>query len=93
MDQNVILMVVVIVLVTLGFTLVVVHWGLKHEEKKLALQAGEGDVARLEQILAVTHAEMTKLRDRVNVLERLVTDDDRKLAGEIERLRAAEARG
>lgn len=31
--------------------------------------------------------ELTKLKDRVAVLEKLATDDDRKLAGEIDRLR------
>jgi hypothetical protein len=85
-------MIVVIVLASIGFTLIVVHWGLKHEEKKMAMLAGTGDVARLEQILATTHAEMAGLRDRVQVLEKLVTDDDRRLASDIERLRATEAR-
>ena len=32
-------------------------------------------------------AEVKGLKERVAVLERLMTDDDRKLAGEIERLR------
>ncbi len=32
-------------------------------------------------------AELHRLKERVAVLERLMTDDDRKLAGEIERLR------
>ena len=36
---------------------------------------------------AETHAELERLRKRVAVLEQLVTDDDRRLAGEIERLR------
>ena len=31
--------------------------------------------------------ELTKLKDRVAVLEKLATDDDRKLSGEIDRLR------
>jgi hypothetical protein len=37
-------------------------------------------------------AELHRLKDRVAVLERLMTDDDRKLAGEIERLRGEDAR-
>jgi hypothetical protein len=36
--------------------------------------------------------ELHRLKDRVAVLERLLTDDDRKLASEIERLRAEDAR-
>lgn len=42
---------------------------------------------RLEQIVEQNSAEVARLRERVEVLEKLVTDDDRKLAGEIERLR------
>jgi len=38
-------------------------------------------------------AELHRLKDRVAVLERLLTDDDRKLAGEIERLRREDMRG
>lgn len=58
-----------------------------YKEKKLKLQrdlakaGGEG-----------MRAELDQLRERVRVLERLATDDDRKLAGEIERLRREETR-
>lgn len=41
----------------------------------------------LEAIVAETQAEVSRLKERVIVLERLATDDDRKLADEIERLR------
>lgn len=89
-------MIVVIVLVVLGFSLIVVKWGLAHEEKRMALRAGrtaaQGDVARLEQILEATQTEMARLKDRVQVLEKLATDEDRRLASDIERLRSAEAR-
>jgi hypothetical protein len=84
-------MVVVIVLVVLGFFLLVVKWGLAHEEKRMTLKAtGGADFQRMEQMLATTQTEMAGLRERVQVLERLATDDDRKLASDIERLRAAE---
>jgi len=84
-------MVVVIVLVVLGFSLLVVKWGLAHEEKRMAMKAtGGADFQRMEQMLAATQTEMAGLRERVQVLERLATDDDRKLASDIERLRAAE---
>ena len=36
------------------------------------------------------HADITKLKERVRVLEKLATDDDRRLASEIEGLRRAE---
>lgn len=90
-------MIVVIVLVVLGFTLIVVRWGLKHEEKRMELRANRTgapvEVARLEQILTATQTEMARLRERVQVLEKLVTDDDRRLATDIERLRSTDVRG
>ena len=90
-------MIIVIVLVVLGFSLIVVKWGLAHEEKRMELQASRkgapAEVARLEQILAATQTEMARLKERVQILEKLATDDDRRLASDIERLRANEARG
>jgi hypothetical protein len=53
-----------------------------YQEKKLKLQR---DLAISGG--AQTSAELESLRQRVAVLERLLTDDDRRLAGEIERLR------
>jgi len=85
-------MILILVVSVLGFTLIVVKWGLAHEEKRLALKANGGvDVQRMEQVLAATQAEMVNLRERVQVLEKLATDDDRKLASDIERLRSSEA--
>jgi cell division protein FtsB len=49
--------------------------------------AGSEDFARLQRVVAETSAELARLKERVQVLEKLVTDDDRKLADEIERLR------
>lgn len=55
---------------------------------KVQARRGLGeDRERLERIVAETSAEVSRLRERVQVLEKLVTDDDRKLADEIERLR------
>jgi hypothetical protein len=71
----------------------VIRMGIKHEERKLELKAGAGEGGRIEAILGETQKEVARLRDRVQVLEKLVTDDDRKLANEIERLRRDEARG
>ena len=61
--------------------------GMRHEERKLELKQGMGADGRIEAILSATQQEVTKLRERVQVLEKLVTDDDRKLADDIERLR------
>jgi uncharacterized membrane-anchored protein YhcB (DUF1043 family) len=41
----------------------------------------------LQAQLEAYQAEVQGLRDRVGVLEKLATDDDRRLAGEIDRLR------
>lgn len=58
-------MIVAIVLVVLGFSLIVVRWGLAHEEKRMAMKSGGGvDVQRIEQVLAVTQAELVRLRER-----------------------------
>lgn len=86
--------IVVGIAVVLSATVQIVKMGIAHEEKRLALKAGQGEASRLEQILAANQAEMAKLRERVQVLEKLATDDDRRLAGDIERLRMQDtARG
>ena len=76
--------------------IVIVTMALRHSERKAriragALDAGE-DVQRLTSIVETQHRETEKLRERVAVLEKLVTDDDRKLASEIEHLRRNESR-
>lgn len=76
--------------IVLSSAVQIVKMGIAHEDKRLALKAGQGDAGRIEQILAANQAEMAKLRERIQVLERLATDDDRKLASDIERLRAAD---
>jgi hypothetical protein len=68
-------------------TFFLIRAGMRHEERKLELTNREGGDGRIEAILAATQQEVTKLRERVQVLEKLVTDDDRKLASDIERLR------
>lgn len=70
-------------------TFLAMMW-MSHKARLAAVQARHGrteDVTRLERIVAETSAEVARLRERVEVLEKLVTDDDRKLADEIERLR------
>lgn len=63
----------------------------KHRYRAEAMGGG-GDVQRLTSIVENLTKETEKLRDRVAVLEKLVTDDDRKLADEIDRLRRSESR-
>jgi cell division protein FtsB len=69
--------------IILAFTLQVIRMGIAHEEKRLAMKAGVGDASRLEQIITANEAEIAKLRQRVEVLERLATDDERRLTREI----------
>lgn len=69
--------------IILAFTLQVIRMGIAHEEKRMALKAGVSDASRLEQIIAASETEIAKLRQRVEVLERLATDDERRLTREI----------
>ena len=73
--------------IVLAFTLQVIRMGIAHEEKHMALKAGASDASRLEQIIASNEAELSRLRERVEVLERLATDDERRLTREISGLR------
>ena len=54
------------------------------------------EMAREERVSGASDAEVMReiqrLKERVAVLEKLATDDDRKLAGEIDRLRGDELR-
>jgi hypothetical protein len=79
------------VIATFWFTYLIVKMALQHEEKRLAMKARPNE--RVEQILAETQVEMAKLRERVQVLERLATDEDRRVASEISRLGAGGVRG
>jgi hypothetical protein len=81
--------VAMVITVTVVFTYLIVRMALQHEEKKFAMraQAKGGDAA-----LHDAQAEITNLQERVAVLERLATDEDRRLAGEIGRLQSAEVR-
>jgi hypothetical protein len=71
------------------FTFLAMIWMIGRTEvaKARAKGGSDEDRDRLERIVAETSAEVARLRERVQVLEKLVTDDDRKLADEIERLR------
>jgi len=73
-----------VVVATLVFIYLIVRMAMKHEERKLSVRSGADQ--RTDQVLAETQAEVAKLRERVQVLERLATDDDSRLAREINRL-------
>jgi hypothetical protein len=78
-----------VVTVVMVFAYLIVRMALKHEEKRLTLkaQAKGGDAAMQD-----AQAEIASLKERVAVLERLATDEDRRVAGEISRLQSTEAR-
>ena len=57
-------------------------------EHTRAKAAASGDAEGVRRLLEDNAAEIARLRARVEVLERLATDEDRKLAGDIERLRS-----
>ena len=69
-------------------TFLVMIWMINRAEiAKARAKTGSSDViAKLESALAETSTEMARLRDRVAVLERLATDEDRRVASEISRL-------
>lgn len=71
--------------------LIMIHMINKAEvEKARAKSAGAVDSEAVHRILDENAAEIARLRARVEVLERLATDEDRKLAGEIDRLRSGQ---
>ena len=76
----------VAVIATFFFAYLIVKMALQHEEKRLAIEAGKNE--SVDQILADTQTEMARLRERVQVLERLATDEDRRVSSEISRLGA-----
>lgn len=59
-------------------------------EKARATAAGATDGDAVKRILEENGSEIARLRNRVEVLERLVTDSDRTLANDINRLRSEE---
>ena len=66
------------------FVYSIVRMSMRHSEQKLRIKQG---AAAPDPGVAAAHIEIAALKERVQVLERLATDDDRRLAGEINRLR------
>ncbi len=83
--------VMLVAIAGMGTFLLMIYIIAKSEtDKARAKAAGDGDGAAIKAVLADNAAEISRLRNRVEVLERLATDGDRKLAGEIDRLRTEE---
>ena len=72
-----------------GLAAIIINGMLRSQKMKLELAQTQGVSSASE---AEMMREIQRLKDRVNVLERLATDGDRKLAGEIESLRRSEER-
>lgn len=77
----------IIGIILIGTISSVITGGMRLERQRLKLKATSTEAEELKALVGDMHGEMTKLKDRVRVLERLATDGDRNLADEIERLR------
>lgn len=77
--------------VTSPFTMVVlivaIVFGAKIWRTHMLTRAQRGRSREDEALLGSMQAQIDRLTERVQVLEKLVTDDDRNLAREIDRLR------
>lgn len=82
----------IIVLVAITSVTTVITTAMRMASRKYRFKEGSGEVTRLEGLVGEMNTEVTRLRQRVAVLEKLVTDDDRRLADEIDRLQRDEAR-
>jgi hypothetical protein len=73
----------------MGTFLLMIHIIGKAETDNARVKADVSeDTEGMKRLLADNTAEISRLRARVEVLERLATDGDRRLAGDIERLRS-----
>ena len=81
----------IIALTAIGTLGGIITQSLQLEKRRVKSRAASAEAGELRGIIGEMHGEITKLRDRVRVLERLATDGDRNLAQEIERLRREES--
>lgn len=83
----------IIAILLIGSVAGIVQQGIKLERDKIRAgrRESEGEAAQLGGIVSDLHTDVARLKDRVRVLEKLVTDDDRRLAHEINSLRREEA--
>jgi hypothetical protein len=68
----------------LGFVAVIGAYWMQNQKMKLRMIEAQGGAESAANL--VTQVELEKLRERVAVLERLITDEDRRVASEISRL-------
>jgi len=73
-----------------GLVAIIANAALRSQKMKLEMMRDQRISGASEQEMM---RELTLLKNRVAVLEKLVTDEDRRLAGDIERLRSADIRG
>lgn len=78
----------IIGIVLIGSVAGIIQQGIKLERDKIRAgrREAEGEAAELGGVVAELHKDVAKLKDRVRVIEKLVTDDDRRLSDEISRL-------
>jgi uncharacterized protein YlxW (UPF0749 family) len=69
--------------------LIIGFFSYKEKQRKLQRELAIGASAEMKAELASMREEAVRLRERVAVLERLVTDSDRSLAAELDRLAAS----
>lgn len=90
MMSNAYMLIPMIGIICGGIVVIIANASLRSQKMKL-------DMMREQRVSGASEQEMMRelsaLKDRVAVLEKLVTDDDRRLANDIERLRSADIRG
>jgi hypothetical protein len=82
----------IIGIVLIGSVAGIIQQGIKLERDKIRAgrREAEGHAAELGGVVEELHKDVAKLKDRVRVLEKLVTDDDRRLSDEIDRLKRSD---
>lgn len=76
-----------IIAVAAPFAMVVAIVWIVQQGKSRRAELSHGPSREDDAVMGAMQAQIDKLTDRVAVLERLVTDDDRRLAREIDSLR------
>ena len=69
---------------TIGLVAVLGGFWTAHQKMKLKMAEAQGGVEAAAN--RATQVELEKLKERVAVLERLITDEDRRISSEISRL-------
>ncbi len=82
----------VLAVIIVGTIAKAITGGMKTERVRMKTRVYEygEETEQLRGVVGEMHSEIGKLRQRIQVLEKLMTDDDRRLADDIERLRRTE---